>query len=148
MTTILRNLFEKPIDRQIDGVIKADDHQSLLNEVEEYVITNEIENNLSRFLSEYNNYSNNVGVWISGFFGSGKSHLLKILSMALGNISVDEKSISEILLEKVSRCNLKGDLEKAIKIPSKSILFNIDQKANVIMDNNNDDALLRFFSLY
>ena len=74
----LKSIFEKPIDRPIDGVIKADDEESILNELEEYVITNEIEKNINDFLYEYNNYTNKNGVWISGFFGSGKSHLLKI----------------------------------------------------------------------
>ena len=40
----LKSIFEKSIDRPIDGVIKADDEESILNELEEYVITNEIEN--------------------------------------------------------------------------------------------------------
>ena len=65
----LKSIFEKPIDRPIDGVIKADDEESILNELEEYVITNEIEKNINDFLNEYNNYTNKNGVWISGFFG-------------------------------------------------------------------------------
>ena len=76
----LKEIFEKDIDRPIDSVIKADDEESILNELEEYVITNELEKHLNRFFQEYNNYTNKNGVWISGFFGSGKSHLLKILS--------------------------------------------------------------------
>ena len=74
----LQDIFVKPVDRKIEGVIKADDDQGLRNEVEEYVLTNEIEKRLEQFLDAYNDYSNANGVWISGFFGSGKSHLLKI----------------------------------------------------------------------
>ena len=77
----LKEIFEKDIDRPIDSVIKADDEESILNELEEYVITNELEKHFNRFFQEYNNYTNKNGVWISGFFGSGKSHLLKILSL-------------------------------------------------------------------
>ena len=51
------------------------------------MLTNEIQTNLEQFLDTYNDptadYTN--GVWISGFFGSGKSHLLKILSHILGD---------------------------------------------------------------
>ena len=43
----LKEIFEKDIDRPIDSVIKADDEESILNELEEYVITNEIENHCS-----------------------------------------------------------------------------------------------------
>ena len=38
----ISELFLKPIDREIEGVIKADDEAHLKIEVEEYVITNEI----------------------------------------------------------------------------------------------------------
>ena len=45
----LKEIFEKDIDRPIDSVIKADDEESILNELEEYVITNEIEKNFNKF---------------------------------------------------------------------------------------------------
>ena len=79
----LSTIFEKPIDRHIEGVIKADDEASLGLEVEEYVLTNEVAKRLENFLGAYNNYEGANGVWISGFFGSGKSHLLKILALLL-----------------------------------------------------------------
>ena len=80
MTLHMREIFLKPVDRPIDGVIKADDQTSLRMELEEYVITDEIAQRLGQFLSAYNNYTTANGVWISGFFGSGKSHLLKMLA--------------------------------------------------------------------
>ncbi|MDX8433264.1 hypothetical protein RFN25_07430 [Mesorhizobium abyssinicae] len=58
----LRDIFEKPVDRAIEGVIKADDEVSLRVELEEYVITNEIERQLERFLDAYNNYGTGNGV--------------------------------------------------------------------------------------
>ena len=91
MTNTLRTLFSKPIDRPLEGVIKADDDKGLLNELDEYVITNEIEKNISNFLTEYNQYTNRNGVWISGFFGSGKSHLLKMLSIVLENKTIESQ---------------------------------------------------------
>ena len=76
----LKNIFLKPVDRPIEGVIKADDEASLRLEIEEYVLTNEVEKRLEEFLDAYNNYEGANGVWVSGFFGSGKSHLLKMLA--------------------------------------------------------------------
>ena len=81
----LHEIFAKPVDRTIEGVIKADDLASLKLELEEYVITNEISKGLDLFFSAYNDYKGANGVWISGFFGSGKSHLLKILALLLEN---------------------------------------------------------------
>jgi ABC-type bacteriocin/lantibiotic exporter with double-glycine peptidase domain len=85
MSIALREIFEKPVDRAIDGVIKADDEASLRIELDEYVITGEIGQRLGQFLDAYNNFDTANGVWISGFFGSGKSHLLKMLALLLEN---------------------------------------------------------------
>ena len=77
----IKELFAKPIDRSIDGVIKADDERHLKIELEEYVFTREVIKGLNIFVDAYLNDPNANGIWISGFFGSGKSHLLKILSL-------------------------------------------------------------------
>ncbi len=145
MATVMRDLFEKPVDRPIDGVIKADDEASLRVELEEYVITREIGQRLEEFLDAYNNYRTANGVWISGFFGSGKSHLLKMLALLLENREVDGTRALDIFAEKLrDEPMLAGALRKAISIPSKSILFNIDQKADVI-SKSDVDALLSVF---
>jgi len=128
--TKLRDIFEKPVDRAIEGVIKADDEASLRVELEEYVITNEIERQFERFLDAYNNYGTANGVWISGFFGSGKSHLLKMLALLLENRDVGGSPAYELFKQKCAHNEiLAADLRKAVSIPSKSILFKIDQKA-------------------
>lgn len=145
MTVAIRDIFEKPVDRSIDGVIKADDEASLRTELDEYVITGEIGQRLEQFLDAYNNYRTANGVWISGFFGSGKSHLLKMLALLLENREVDGVKAFDIFAEKLKdEPMLAGALRKAVSVPSKSILFNIDQKADVI-SKNDVDALLSVF---
>ena len=106
MAQLLRDIFEKPVDRAIDGVIKADDEASLRIELDEYVITGEIGRKLEHFLEAYNNYDTSNGVWISGFFGSGKSHLLKMLALLLENREVDGVKAHDIFADKLkaSRC--------------------------------------------
>ncbi len=141
----LKTIFNKPVDRPIEGVIKADDGASLRLEIEEYVLTNEVEKRLESFLDAYNNYEGANGVWVSGFFGSGKSHLLKMLALLLENRQIDGVSALDLFLPKCSDNEiLRGDLKRAVAIPSKSILFNIDQKADVI-SKTQIDALLAVF---
>jgi len=141
----LKTIFHKPVDRPIEGVIKADDEASLRLEIEEYVLTNEVEKRLESFLDAYNNYEGANGVWVSGFFGSGKSHLLKMLALLLENRQIDGVTALELFLPKCGENEiLRGDLNRAVKIPSKSILFNIDQKADVI-SKTQIDALLAVF---
>lgn len=141
----LKTIFQKPVDRPIEGVIKADDEASLRLEIEEYVLTNEVEKRLETFLDAYNNYEGANGVWVSGFFGSGKSHLLKMLALLLENRHIDGASALDLFLPKCGDNEiLRGDLKRAVAIPSKSILFNIDQKADVI-SKTQIDALLAVF---
>ena len=96
----VQTLFAKRIDRPIEGVIKADDEASLRQEFEEYVLTDEVKKRLDAFLDAYNQYEGANGVWVSGFFGSGKSHLLKIVALLLENRQIDGASALELFLPK------------------------------------------------
>ena len=84
-TYTISELFTKRIDRNINGVIQAGqlDEATRDEELREYVMTQEIEENMAYFYQNYvksiQEMTTAVGVWISGFFGSGKSHFLKIL---------------------------------------------------------------------
>lgn len=141
----LATIFAKPINRPIEGVIKADDEAGLRTEVEEYVLTNEVAKRLEEFLGAYLHYTGANGVWISGFFGSGKSHLLKMLALLLENRRIDGVAVLDHFLDKCGDNEiLRGDLRRATAIPSRSILFNIDQKADVI-SKAQVDALLAVF---
>ena len=83
----LKKLYAKDIDREIQGVIKVDDESYISQELEEYVVTEELLKHFHSFFEAYNAGINGntekMGVWISGFFGSGKSHFLKIISYLL-----------------------------------------------------------------
>ena len=140
-------IFAKDVQRPIEGVIKADDTRHLGTEVDEYVLTNEAAKGLELLLEAYTNYTNANGVWISGFFGSGKSHLLKMLAHLLGDVEGDDFSrerVSESFRVKAPDAFLPPLLDKADRIPAKSLLFNIDQKATLI-SKDQTDALLRVF---
>lgn len=138
----IHELFVKPVDRPIEGVIKADDARHLRTEIEEYVVTSEVSKGLSEFADRYLSETGANGVWISGFFGSGKSHLLKILSMILDDETLpDGARAADLLLPRIDDELLRGDLAKAAKIPSRSILFNIDQKADAIGGDNTSPVL-------
>ncbi|MBN0120058.1 hypothetical protein JTL56_34495, partial [Pseudomonas aeruginosa] len=100
---------------------------SLYNELSEYVLTDEVAKRLEHFLDAYTDYHGANGVWVSGFFGSGKSHLLKMLALLLENRSIDGSSALDIFLPKIHEDDalLRSKLKQAVAIPSKSILFNI-----------------------
>jgi hypothetical protein len=143
----LSEIFAKDIRRPIEGVIKADDVAHLGTEVEEYVLTGEAAKGLELLLEEYTSYTNANGVWISGFFGSGKSHMLKMLAHLLGDVegqAYPRQDVSDSFRAKSTDAFLPGLLTKAARIPAKSLLFNIDQKATLI-SKDQTDALLKVF---
>ncbi|TPF97015.1 hypothetical protein EP30_04850 [Bifidobacterium sp. UTCIF-39] len=155
-----KDIFKKNIEDKIDGVIKASDDSNLEDEVREYVLTNEIQANLERFLDVYNDpsakYTN--GVWISGFFGSGKSHLLKILSHILGDVPagfrtgetepISRTQVIETMKAKARDAEnhtLEGLLDANLRIPATSLLFNIDSKGQKGSKTVLMDAFIRVF---
>ena len=145
----IREYFKKDINRNIETVIKADDRENISTEVAEYVITNEIAKKIRNLFDAYTNYRGANGVWISGFFGSGKSHLLKILSYVLENKEVDGYKCGEIFAEMIEGDEiLKGDVEKATKIPSEAILFNIDQQAQITSKADENAILSVFYKVF
>ena len=87
----IQSMFRDDINRKINGVVKVDQDETavLVQELKEYVITRELKKHFITFFNNYNeSFSEetaDIGVWVSGFFGSGKSHFLKMLSYLLEN---------------------------------------------------------------
>lgn len=157
---IIRDLFLKKIDRPINGVIKADqrDRESIWQELDEYVVTGQLTDYFRRFFDAYlagldrpNDpvIASRMGVWVSGFFGSGKSHFIKILSYLLENIAAvtpesgETKAAIDFFDEhKVSDAMLLADMQRAVRHSADVILFNIDAKADSKSDR---DVILQVF---
>lgn len=129
----ISEMFAKSIDRDIQGVIKVgqDDHDK--TELDEYVVTNELQDQFAKFFAAYEKSlqgpTDDMGVWISGFFGSGKSHFLKILSYILGNRTIDGKSAVSFFEDKINDPVVYARMQAAAESNTDVILFNIDSKA-------------------
>mgnify|MGYP002624104865 CR=1 FL=1 len=166
MSSQIKDLFQKDMLRSIPGVVTAriDDGMegssmagvlTLEQEIEEYVITHEIETSLISLLEKYNNSSRQAdgnGVWISGFFGSGKSHLLKMLSVILSSHRTGNSTASEIFLRRCRSTGVSAELTGLLetvtrKFPSESILFNIDTKAS-IESKGQPNLIMAFFRVF
>jgi hypothetical protein len=146
----ISKLFKKDIARPINGVVKADqlDQNSVWQELDEFVVTRELTGHLQKFFERYcetihlrsNSAASKNGVWVSGFFGSGKSHFIKVVSHLLANEvhehfdSDTKKTISkkavEFFDEKITDSFLLGNIKKAVNSNTDVILFNIDSKAD------------------
>lgn len=144
----LKRIYAKDIEREIQGVIKVDDESYIGQELEEYVVTEELLKHFNSFFDSYNTGINTntekMGVWISGFFGSGKSHFLKIISYLLENKIVNGKAAVDYFEDKIEDKMLFADIKRAGNVSTDVILFNIDSKAS--LDNvDGKDKILSVF---
>jgi hypothetical protein len=145
----IQNMFQKNINRDINGVIKVaqDDEQSLVQELGEYIITKELRRHFSTFFDNYSKAidhpTDKIGVWISGFFGSGKSHFLKMLSYLLSNAKVGDKTAVDFFEDKFDDPMMYATVVRCTNIPTESILFNIDIEGPI---NKDKTAVLRVFA--
>lgn len=147
---IIKNLFYDDINRKVNGVIKVDqDTTDIIDqEVREYVITKELKKHFISFFDYYSDAfetpTSDMGVWISGFFGSGKSHFLKMLSYILENKEVNGVKTVERFREKFADDPATFMLiDKATKNETETILFNIDIEGSI---NKDKTAVLRVFA--
>lgn len=145
----IQEMFSKKIDRPINGVIQVEQkNDDVINqEIKEYVVTSELKKHFTSFFNEYSdsfdNPTDNTGVWITGFFGSGKSHFLKMLSYILENKEIDGKKTIEYFREKFNDELTFMPIEKSTSVPTETILFNIDVEGSMQKD---DTAVLKVFA--
>ena len=146
----IEQMFKDDINRKINGVVQVEQETErvIIQELDEYVVTKELK---KHFITLFNNYcdaldtkTNDIGVWISGFFGSGKSHFLKILSYIFEN-----KEVNGIKTVERFRSKFEDDpatfmlIDKATKGNTDTILFNIDIEGSI---NKDATAVLRVFA--
>ena len=149
---LIKEMFHKKIDRDIQGVIIAGqgESSSVSQELDEYVVTRELQRHFRDFFTTYKKgivgTTPKMGVWISGFFGSGKSHFLKILSYLLKNELVGGRRALDYFAEdqKIVAPSVLADMELAANTPVDAILFNIDAKSDS-NSKQDKDAIVNVF---
>lgn len=159
----IKNMFEKQIDRDIKGVIKVgqSDEENIYQELDEYVVTKELLKHFRVFFENYekgiDGYTDKMGVWISGFFGSGKSHFLKILSYLLKNSTVEGKRAIEYftgcesdagIRPKIEDTMLIAEMTKAGETDSDVVLFNIDSKGSAKIGSGKEAIVEVFMKVF
>jgi hypothetical protein len=98
----IREIIKRDIGVKIEGVVKVFDRAALASEFREYVVTDKIEDELKKIFDTFTQVSDTLrrggrhrdvmGMWVSGFFGSGKSHFAKVLGYLLQNEDLGDGS--------------------------------------------------------
>src|SRR3954451_2574384 len=124
----IKSLFANDIHRRIEEVIKVDqtDEDILREEINEYVVTDAIRSHYTDIFEAYRETPNKphegIAIWVSGFFGSGKSSFAKMLGLSISNRSVAGESAADRFAERAGDKKLQV-LLKAIteKIPTHAV---------------------------
>ena len=138
----IAELFEKRIDRTIEEVIKVDqtNENAVRTELEEYIATDSIR---SQFVEVYReiaegatNPREGIGMWISGFFGSGKSSFAKILGYTVANTKVGDTTAAAIFKKVAGDEKISAFLDSInARIPFESVIFDVSMDRGVRVGN-------------
>jgi len=128
----IRDLLARNLEQKIEEIIKVDqtDEQSVYTEITEYVATDRITDqyrDLLRAVAEAPAEPHEgIGVWISGFFGSGKSSFAKNLGYVLANRPVLGHKAAELFKTQVQDRRISELVDFLnTRIPAEVIMFDV-----------------------
>jgi hypothetical protein len=141
-TELIKALFASDINRRIEEVIKVDqtDDELLRDEIDEYVVTETIRSHYLGILEDYRETPNRphegIAVWVSGFFGSGKSSFAKMLGLAVSNHLVVGIGAAERFAQRTGDKKLQVLLATiAEKIPTHVVMFDVSTDRGIRSGN-------------
>ena len=141
-TQPIKTLFANDIHRRIEEVIKVDqtDEEILREEINEYVVTDAIRSHYTGIYEAYRETPNKphegIAIWVSGFFGSGKSSFAKMLGLSIANRVIAGESAAERFAQRTGDTKLQV-LLKAIaeKIPTHAVIFDVSTDRGIRSGN-------------
>ena len=138
----IRELFQGQIDRRIEEVIKVDqtDKQIIRDEINEYVPTDSIKRHYTQIFERYyetpNHPHEGIAIWVSGFFGSGKSSFAKLLGLALENQDILGTGAAEQIGQKLANQKIQVVLKNISEhIPTTSVIFDVSTDRGIRSGN-------------
>ena len=138
----IQDLFANDISRRIEEVIKVDqaNEEIIREELREYVVTDSIKNQMVEILDHYaqtpNKPHEGIGIWVSGFFGSGKSSFAKYLGLALENRPILGEGAGEILGKRTGDQKVQVLLNNiGENIPTDAVIFDVSTDRGIRTGN-------------
>ena len=139
---LVKSLFSSDIYRRIEEVIKVDhtDEDIIREEISEYVVTSAISGHYAAIYDAYaearNKPTDGVSVWVSGFFGSGKSSFAKMLGLTIANRMIDGRTATERFIERTDDKKIAVLLNIIIeKIPTHAVVFDVSTDRGIRSGN-------------
>ena len=151
----IHEIFYRPINRKIDRVVKVDndDPNVVKKELEEYILTPQLERHFSEAIEAVidteHAQTEDVGMWVSGFFGSGKSHFMKILGHVLENREFDDTQAADMFRDRIENNEMLDGAVGSVtqKFDSEVLMFQIGAKADASGSESITEIIHREFNI-
>jgi hypothetical protein len=135
----IRSLLKIDLSQPIEEVIKLgqQNEQAVYTEISEYVPTDRIREHYRKLLdgiaSSPAEPQEGIGVWISGFFGSGKSSFAKNLGYVLANRTVKGTPAAELFKDRMDDRRIAGLVDSInARIPTEVMMFDVSVDRSVL----------------
>ncbi len=146
-------LFHHDIHRKIEEVIKVDqdDQQIIHEEIGEYVVTDSIRRHQLEILENYLETSRKphegIAIWVSGFFGSGKSSFAKMMGLGLEDRQVCGDSAAKLLGERARDPKVQVMLQQVSElVPTEAVIFDVSTDRGIRAGNQSiTEIMYRLF---
>ncbi len=145
--TSIKDILKINLDEDIKSVIDLEDYKEIeiQKEIESYIITENIAKYFSVFLDKFTSNISETGVWVSGFYGSGKSYFGKMLGYLLDNPSINGTDVITRFITRLEGLNnaylLENDIRNIENIKNKVVLLDIAKQ-----NTSNGLAFTLFFN--
>ncbi|MDM8554029.1 hypothetical protein QUF75_04795 [Desulfococcaceae bacterium HSG7] len=113
----IHEILKLNLEEDIKNVIDIEDRSEaeVKYEIDSYIVTENIGRHFAKFASEFTSEIKETGVWISGFYGSGKSYFGKMLGYVLENSDILGTPASERFIQRLAGLKNAGLLENDIR---------------------------------
>ena len=143
-------IFRRPIDRRIEEVIKVDlgEDETVALEIDEYVVTEHLRESFEGLLDQYQESilkpNEGTNIWVSGFFGSGKSSFAKVLGYLVENPILLGRPAADRFLERVDSPRAKA-LLNTIHTQAPSVAIFVDMSTGKDVVNDGESMVLPLY---
>lgn len=151
--TRIAQLFAREIDRRIEEVIKVDDSDEarIRDELAEYVVTDSLKKQqsgiLEAYMEAYRKPHEGTAIWISGFFGSGKSSFAKMLGVAIQDRQLEGVGAAGLLINQLHDKKAEVLLRQITEhVPTEAVIFDVSTDRGIRAGNQSiTEIMYRLF---
>ena len=139
----IKDILSIKLDNDIKNVIdlNSQSEDEVKEELDGFILTESLAGHLSDFLDKFTSDMKETGVWLSGFYGSGKSYFAKMLGFLIENPVIQGTAFRDRFAHKLAGLNNEDFLRNQIASLSKS-KYQVALFDSAKVDNKNGIAYM------